>query len=147
MACAQHPSGADSRRSPSWPRRSRLRPGRPRPWPGGERLNRGVVSVHTGDGDYVGWRVPAGDAPGTAFNLCRDGVKVNATPITGASNHVDRGAPADAEHVVRAVVGGVEQVSAVADDPAVRFTECRLRAAARGTRRWAAGPGRHGGHR
>ncbi|MGW4111154.1 rhamnogalacturonan endolyase family protein [Actinosynnema sp. NPDC004786] len=113
----------------------------------GERLNRGVVSVHTGDGDYVGWRVPTGDAPGTAFNLCRDGVKVNAPPITGASNHVDRGVPADAEHVVRAVVGGVEQVSAVADDPAVRFTECRLRAAARGTRRWAAGPGRHGGHR
>ncbi|MER5267576.1 rhamnogalacturonan lyase [Actinosynnema sp. NPDC002837] len=88
----------------------------------GERLNRGVVSVHTGTGNYVNWRVLASDAPGTAFNLYRDGVKVNAAPISGSSNHVDRGAPADADYVVRPVVDGVEQVSAAAAGESLRFT-------------------------
>ncbi|MFE9746721.1 rhamnogalacturonan lyase [Saccharothrix saharensis] len=92
------------------------------PGPQVERLNRGLVAVHTGGGNYVSWRVLAGDAPGTAFNLYRDGVKVNAAPIRGSSNYTDRGAPAAAEYVVRPVVGGVEQVSAAAEDRSLRFT-------------------------
>ncbi|MFI9011519.1 rhamnogalacturonan lyase [Actinosynnema sp. NPDC053489] len=87
-----------------------------------EHLDRGLVAVHTGTGNYVGWRVLVDDAPGTAFNLYRDGVKVNATPITGSSNYVDRGASPTARYVVRPVVGGVERVGATADDPALRFT-------------------------
>ncbi|NUS64082.1 MAG: rhamnogalacturonan lyase [Saccharothrix sp.] len=92
------------------------------PGPQVEHLNRGLVAVQTGGGNYISWRVLADDAPGTAFNLYRDGVKVNAAPITGSSNYVDKGAPATAGYVVRPVVGGVEQVSAAAEDPALRFT-------------------------
>ncbi|MEU4744197.1 rhamnogalacturonan lyase [Actinosynnema sp. NPDC023658] len=87
-----------------------------------DRLNRGLIAVRTGSGNYVSWRVLAGDAPGTAFNLYRDGTKVNATPISGSSNYVDQGAAADAEYTVRPVVAGVEQVSAAAEDKALRFT-------------------------
>ncbi|NUT46455.1 MAG: rhamnogalacturonan lyase, partial [Saccharothrix sp.] len=87
-----------------------------------DRLNRGVVAVHTSAGNYISWRVLVGDAPGTAFNLYRDGVKVNATPISGSSNYVDRGAPADADYTVRAVVGGVERMTAFADEESLRFT-------------------------
>ncbi|MFJ6675009.1 rhamnogalacturonan lyase [Actinosynnema sp. NPDC091369] len=92
------------------------------PSPQVERLNRGLVAVHTGGGNYVSWRVLAEDAPGTAFNLYRGGVKVNPAPISGSSNYVDEGAPSSAEYVVRPVVGGVEQVSAAAEDRSLRFT-------------------------
>ncbi|WP_158839376.1 rhamnogalacturonan lyase [Saccharothrix deserti] len=86
-----------------------------------ERLDRGLVSVHTGGGNYLSWRVLADDAPGTAFNVYRAGTKVNATPIT-ASNYVDKGAPANADYVVRPVVGGVEQATTAAADESLRFT-------------------------
>ncbi|MEE1753754.1 rhamnogalacturonan lyase [Streptomyces sp. SP18CS02] len=78
-----------------------------------ERLDRGVVSVHTGTGNLVGWRWLATDPDSVAFNVYRGGTKVNATPVTGSTNYFHAGAPNSADYTVRAVVGGVEQGDSV----------------------------------
>ncbi|NGN69024.1 rhamnogalacturonan lyase [Streptomyces sp. A7024] len=74
-----------------------------------ETLDRGVVSVHTGAGNLVSWRLLGTDPGEVAFNVYRAGTKVNAAPVTGATNYLHEGAPAHADYTVRAVVGGVEQ--------------------------------------
>ncbi|MEV0650535.1 RICIN domain-containing protein [Phytomonospora sp. NPDC050363] len=74
-----------------------------------EALDRGVVSVRSGSGNLVTWRLLASDPSGVAFNVYRAGTKVNSSPLTGATNLLDSGAAAGAAYTVRAVVGGVEQ--------------------------------------
>ncbi|MEU5822870.1 rhamnogalacturonan lyase [Streptomyces sp. NPDC047803] len=78
-----------------------------------EALDRGVVSVHTGAGNLIGWRWLATDADSVAFNVYRAGTKVNASPVTGSTNYFHAGAPDSADYTVRAVVGGVEQGDSV----------------------------------
>nr|WP_229446401.1 hypothetical protein [Massilia oculi] len=68
-------------------------------------LDRGVVAIHTGDGNFVSWRALGPEDPATAFNLYRDGVRINTTPL-GATNFVDTGAAASAAYSIRAVSGG-----------------------------------------
>jgi len=34
-------------------------------WPAPDTFDRGLISVATGDGNFVSWRLLAGDAPGT----------------------------------------------------------------------------------
>src|SRR5437899_3218346 len=89
--------------------------------PGPERLNRGLISVATGDGNFLSWRLLAGDPPGTAFTIYRDGTRVTAAPVT-VTNFRDPGAAPIASYVVRPVVNGVEQLSAGTADPALRMT-------------------------
>ncbi|MEV4947377.1 rhamnogalacturonan lyase [Streptomyces sp. NPDC053755] len=78
-----------------------------------ERLDRGVVSVHTGTGNLVSWRWLGTDPDGVAFNVYRAGTKVNASPVTASTNYFHAGAPSHADYTVRAVVGGVEQADSV----------------------------------
>lgn len=55
-----------------------------------ERLDRGLVAVRTGpDSVYLGWRLFGKDPEDIAFNIYRNGHKVNVRPITGATNYVD----------------------------------------------------------
>jgi hypothetical protein len=86
-----------------------------------ERLDRGAISVHTDAGNFVSWRLLADDPPGVAFNLYRGGTKVNAAPVTGSTNFVDKRATANADYVVRPVVGGVEQPVAAGSGRSLRF--------------------------
>ncbi|WP_281262273.1 hypothetical protein [Saccharothrix carnea] len=79
--------------------------------PQAERLDRGLISVHTRNGNFVNWRLLTGDARGTAFNVYRDGLKVTSSPIT-RTNFQDHGALASAVYTVRPVVSGVEQAGA-----------------------------------
>ena len=72
-----------------------------------EPLDRGVVAIHTGDGNFISWRALGPEDPATAFNLYRDGVRVNDTPLA-ATNFVDAGAAASAAYGVRAVSKGKE---------------------------------------
>ncbi|MFC0626298.1 rhamnogalacturonan lyase [Kribbella deserti] len=74
-------------------------------------LNRGVISVHTPGGNRVSWRSLADDPAGVAFNVYRNGVKVNAKPLSGPTSFVDKGAPAGAKYAVRVVADGVERQS------------------------------------
>ncbi|RYJ27493.1 rhamnogalacturonan lyase [Streptomyces sp. L-9-10] len=73
-----------------------------------ERLDRGLVSVHTGNDNLVSWRWLATDADNVSFNLYRGSVKVNTTPIT-TTNYLHKDAPNSADYTVRALVNGVEQ--------------------------------------
>jgi rhamnogalacturonan endolyase len=84
-----------------------------------EALDRGLVSVRSGSGNLVSWRLLGTEvAAGVSFNLYRGATRVNGAPITGATNYFDAGAAADATYTVRAVVGGVEQPASA---PALQF--------------------------
>ncbi|MGS2648268.1 rhamnogalacturonan lyase family protein [Streptosporangium sp. G12] len=95
--------------------------GGPNPNPTGrqmEDLNRGLISVRSGSGNLVSWRLLGTESMSTGFNLYRGSTKLNSSPLTGATNHLDSGAPADASYTIRAVVNGVEQA---ASEPSLRF--------------------------
>jgi rhamnogalacturonan endolyase len=87
-----------------------------------EKLDRGLISVRSGSGssggNLVSWRLLGTEAPDTGFNVYRGSTRVNASPITTATDYLDSGAPAGAGYTVRAVVGGVEQA---ASGPALQF--------------------------
>jgi hypothetical protein len=74
-----------------------------------EALDRGTIAVKQSDGVYVGWRMLGTDTQDIAFNLYRDGVKVNSAPITGATNYKDTAGTAKSTYTIRPVVGGIEQ--------------------------------------
>ncbi|MFC9701310.1 rhamnogalacturonan lyase [Streptomyces sp. NPDC056943] len=78
-----------------------------------ERLDRGVVSVHTDTGNLVSWRWLGTDPDSVAFNVYRAGTKVNSTPVTASTDFFHSGAPSTADYTVRAIVGGVEQADSV----------------------------------
>ncbi|WP_433262590.1 cellulose binding domain-containing protein [Micromonospora vinacea] len=83
-----------------------------------ENLDRGLVSVRSGSGNLVSWRLLGTETSGVAFNLYRGATRVNASPITGATNYLDSGAAAGSAYTVRAVVGGAEQAASA---PALQF--------------------------
>ena len=74
-----------------------------------ERLDRGLIAVKTNDGVFLSWRMFGTDAESIAFNLYRDGKKVNAQPITNSTNFVDAAGALTSRYEVRAVEGGVEK--------------------------------------
>ncbi|AUX22256.1 hypothetical protein SOCEGT47_027570 [Sorangium cellulosum] len=74
-----------------------------------EDLDRGVVAVPADGGIYVGWRLFGYDRDDIAFNVYRDGEKVNDAPITDSTNFVDRGGSPGSVYSVRPVVGGGER--------------------------------------
>ncbi|TDC41137.1 cellulose binding domain-containing protein [Micromonospora sp. KC213] len=92
------------------------------PPPGGskqmEDLDRGLVSVRSGNGNLVSWRLLGTETSGVSFNLYRGSTKVNNSPITGATNYLDNGAAAGSSYTVRAVVDGTEQAASA---PALQF--------------------------
>ena len=80
-----------------------------------ENLTRGIVAVKQTGGIYVGWRLFGTDPERLAFNLYRmtddaASVKVNQTPITGATNYVDRSADINQplQYYIRPVLNGEE---------------------------------------
>jgi uncharacterized protein YjdB len=73
-----------------------------------EQLDRAPVAVQTGEGVYVGWRMLGTDEPSIAFNLYRDGVKVNAAPLVNSTNYLDETGQADSVYEIRPVLNGAE---------------------------------------
>ncbi|MEU6717952.1 rhamnogalacturonan lyase [Nonomuraea sp. NPDC046802] len=83
-----------------------------------EDLDRGLISVRSGSGNLVSWRLLGTDPDGVSFNLYRGSTRV-ASGVTASTNYLDNGAAADASYTVRAVVGGAEQAASPAS---LRFT-------------------------
>ncbi|MCZ8521221.1 rhamnogalacturonan lyase family protein [Paenibacillus caseinilyticus] len=76
-----------------------------------ENIDRAFVAVKTGGGVYAGWRM-LGQDPGTvAFNLYRDGVKLNASPITGSTNFLDASGTVESKYKLTVVADGVERAA------------------------------------
>lgn len=72
-----------------------------------ERLGRGFVAVNQPDGKvYIGWRLLATDPDNIAFNVYRDGTRLNPEPIRDSTNFVDNNGSTDATYTVRAVIDG-----------------------------------------
>ena len=78
------------------------------PPPHPDPLERGVVAIKSGDGVFLSWRQLATDPAGLAFNLYRDGKRLNDKPLA-ATNFLDAHAPANATYSVRNVHDGVER--------------------------------------
>jgi len=79
-----------------------------------ENLNRGLVSIRSGGGNFLSWRLLKSDPAGTAFNVYRGSTKLNSAPVTAGTDFTDAGAPAGATYTVRPVLGGVETLAAAA---------------------------------
>jgi rhamnogalacturonan endolyase len=81
-----------------------------------ENLTRGIVAVKQTDNSvYIGWRLFGTDPQNIAFNLYRisgsnEPSKVNKTPITGATNYVDKEASTNQalQYFVRPMLNGKE---------------------------------------
>lgn len=73
-----------------------------------EELTRGVTVVPSGNGRLVSWRLLGTDAENVAFNVYRDGTKVNSSPLTGATNYLDTGGSSSSQYQVRSVTDGTE---------------------------------------
>lgn len=72
-----------------------------------ESLNRGVVAVKDGGGTLVSWRMLGTDPTDIAFNVYRDGTKINGAPINNKTNYYDKGASV-AVYTVVPVINGQE---------------------------------------
>ena len=105
-----------------------------------ERLGRGVVAIHQGEGKvYVGWRFLGTDPDDVAFDVYRAvgdaaAAKLNAEPIRSSTNFVDAGAKLDqpARYFVRPVLDGREQEPSEpfvlpADAPVRQYVEVPLK--------------------
>lgn len=72
-----------------------------------EALDRGAVAVPAIDGGVlVSWRLLATDAPKTTFDVYRDGRKLNAKPLGGGTNFVDKAGTPQSTYVVRTRING-----------------------------------------
>lgn len=79
-----------------------------------EKLNRGTVAVRVNSSSvFISWRLFGTETNSTAFNIYRDDVKLNAVPITGATNYTDQ-TTANGIYKVKAIVNGAEESNAVA---------------------------------
>ncbi|XVU22738.1 RICIN domain-containing protein [Actinoplanes sp. CA-054009] len=83
-----------------------------------EDLDRGLISVRSGNANLVSWRLLGTEAYSTGFNVYRAGTKLNATPITNSTNYLDSSGAANVSYTVKAVVNGVEQAES---EPSLSF--------------------------
>ena len=74
-----------------------------------EKLDRGVIAVRSGTSNYVGWRLFGTDPSTIAFNVYRDSMKLNGSPITDSTNYVDSGGSLSSTYSIVPVIDGVEQ--------------------------------------
>lgn len=71
-------------------------------------INRGLVAVKTEEGVYLGWRLLGTDLANTKFNIYRDGIKINESPISTSTNYLDLDGTLAATYYVRPIIDGVE---------------------------------------
>ena len=67
-----------------------------------DKLDRGLVAIETDAGVFCSWRVLAEEYYDVTYNLYRDGVKVNAEPLT-VSNYTDAAGTAASKYTVTAI--------------------------------------------
>ena len=76
-----------------------------------ENLDRGLVAVETGSNKvFISWRLLGTDPDHIAFNIYRGEAKLNASPVTGATNFTD-GEATGQPYAIKAVINGKEQAA------------------------------------
>ncbi len=73
-----------------------------------EKLDRGVLAVKADNGVFVSWRSLVTDNKALAFDVYRDGVKINAEPLKTKTNITDPNGTAGAKYTVKAILNGTE---------------------------------------
>ena len=73
-----------------------------------EYLDRGVVALPSENGIFISWRFLGNDPDNIAFNVYRNGTKVNSSPITNSTNFFDGSGSVSAAYTVRPIVNGRE---------------------------------------
>ncbi|MFY9152513.1 MAG: autotransporter-associated beta strand repeat-containing protein [Prolixibacteraceae bacterium] len=77
-----------------------------------EKLDRGLIAVRSGlNNVFVSWRLFGDDPDVVAFNLYRDGTKLNTEPISGATNFTDA-TSGNGTYTLNPVLNGSEQAVA-----------------------------------
>lgn len=73
-----------------------------------ERLNRGLVAVRVNAAQvFLSWRLLGSDPDNVAFNIYKNGSKINASPITTSTNYTDSEITT-VNYTLKTVVNGVE---------------------------------------
>ncbi|TDC93314.1 rhamnogalacturonan lyase [Nonomuraea deserti] len=80
-----------------------------------EDLDRGLISVRSGGGNLVSWRLLGTEPRDTSFTVYRGGTRV--ATVTDSTNYLDSGAASDASYTVRPA-GGAEGPPS---EPSLRF--------------------------
>lgn len=73
-----------------------------------EYLDRGLVAVRTDNGVFISWRLFGTDPQNIAFNIYRDGTKINSNPITSSTNYLDRSGSSNSKYYICPVIEGRE---------------------------------------
>jgi hypothetical protein len=73
-----------------------------------EFLTRGVMAVRKSSSDvFISWRLLGNDPSGIVFNIYRDNIKLNSSPITTSTNFLDN-ISTNGTYIVKEVVNGIE---------------------------------------
>ncbi|MBR6275861.1 MAG: autotransporter-associated beta strand repeat-containing protein [Prevotella sp.] len=92
-----------------------------------DRLDRGLVAMKVSGGVYVSWRVFGEEYYDVAYNVYRDGIKVNDEPLS-VSNFTDKSGSTASTYTVAAVVNGKEQEQCPSVTPwATSYKEIKLK--------------------
>lgn len=75
-----------------------------------EYLDRGLVAVLVDNGVFLSWRYLNTDPDETAFNVYKNGFKVNAAPISGGTNYVDTTGADSSHYQISTVIAGKEEM-------------------------------------
>jgi hypothetical protein len=74
-----------------------------------EFLTRGLVAIQkTSSSVYLSWRLLGDDPASIAFNVYRNGVKVNASPITTSTNYLDGTTLQNNSYSITTIINGAE---------------------------------------
>lgn len=74
-----------------------------------EKIDRGLVAVQVSGGVYVGWRMLGTDPQSISFNVYRNGIKINSSPVTSSTNYFDSGGTISSTYCVRPIIDGIVQ--------------------------------------
>ncbi|MDE6292039.1 MAG: rhamnogalacturonan lyase, partial [Muribaculaceae bacterium] len=81
-----------------------------------DNLGRGVLAVKADKGVFVSWRSLPTDDSNLAFDIYRDGVKVNDAPLSKMTNFTDPDGTVDSRYIVKAMLNGEEKDVASANN-------------------------------
>jgi hypothetical protein len=73
-----------------------------------EYLDRGLVAVKVSGGVYLSWRLLATDDKNIGFNIYRNNIKINPTPVTASTNYIDANGLITSLYHVKAILNSVE---------------------------------------
>lgn len=73
-----------------------------------DNLGRGVLAVKADEGVFISWRSMPDDDPDLAFDVYRDGVKVNETPLSKKTNLTDPEGTVSSKYSIKAILNGNE---------------------------------------